>query len=106
MTEFIPMMPGQQYLLQEQSLISNLLGQIGYEVSGNKVIFSEDITIDSISAVNMKLLVSDISKLSDYDVLPIPASMESDIIEQVYAQFAPVQSSSDKVSNYSTENEK
>lgn len=89
-SQFIPVGMGQSFFLQSQPMISDLLGQVGYEVHGSDVIFLADITQapNSITAVWMKLIVLDLSQYGDWDLLPIPAHMESDIIEQVYQRFA------------------
>jgi hypothetical protein len=90
-TQFIPIPFGMATLLQTQPMISDLLGQIGYECQGGSIIFSKDITAApySINACTMQLVVLDISQYGDYDLLPLPADMEADAIEQVYQRFAP-----------------
>lgn len=98
--EFIPMAPGQYNLVSAQPGISDFLGQIGYEVVGNQAIFHRDITIEGITTVNMRLVVMDLSKYDDYAPLPIPADMESVVVEELYKIFAPVQATpADKVND-------
>lgn len=90
-SQFIPVGMGQSFFLQSQPMISDLLGQVGYEPSGLDILFLSDITKapNNITQVWMKLIVLDISQYGDFDILPIPADMEADVIEQVYARFAP-----------------
>lgn len=89
-SQFIPVSMGQSSFLQAQPMISDLLGQVGYEVHGTDVIFLSDITAapNNITAVWMKLVVNDFSQYGDFDILPIPADMEADLVEQVYGRFA------------------
>lgn len=84
---YIPLQAGQANLLKGQRMISNILGQVGYEVYGNYIVMTQDITIDEITSVNMRLLVSDISQYDDYTPLPIPADYAQTIIEEVYKSF-------------------
>ena len=94
------MAPGQYGLVAALPGISDFLGQIGYETVGNQAIFHRDITIDGITAVYMRLVVMDLSKYDDYAPLPIPADMESVVVEELYKQFAPVQATpADKIND-------
>lgn len=88
---FIPMMPGQAALLKDQPLICDLLGQTGYEVYGRSIITNKDITIDGTDTLWLRLVVSNVDELSDYDLLPIPADYASQIIDEVYKNFVPVE---------------
>lgn len=90
-SQFIPIPFGMAALLQSQPMISDLLGQIGYEPQGGSLVFDKDITAApySIAACTMQLVVLDISQYGDYDLLPLPADMEADAIEEVYQRFAP-----------------
>lgn len=85
---FIPLEMGQWGLLQSQPLINNLLGQVGYEWYGMDIIYSKDLTQPSPIAVTMRLVVLDISQYSDYDILPVPAEMEWDVIQEVYKLYS------------------
>lgn len=89
--EYIPVAPGQYNMLAAQPGISDFLGQIGYEVIGNQVIYHKDITISGITSVNMRLVVLDITKYDDYAPLPVPADMEATVVEELYKMFVPVQ---------------
>lgn len=85
---FIPFEPGQIQMIGEEPLISEILGQIGYEPMGKYIIFNKDITtnddINAITEVYMKLVVKDLSLYGDYEMLPIPASMEGEVIMQTF----------------------
>lgn len=87
--EYIPLEMGQANLLQSQPLINNLLGQTGYEVFGDRVIFTTDITIgnDNPKYVSMRLMILDISQYGNWDVLPILPEQEAQIIEIVSRLF-------------------
>lgn len=85
---FIPFEPGQLQMIGEEPLISDILGQIGYEPMGKYIIFNKDITTNDpdnkIDEVYMKLVVKDLSLYGDYEMLPIPASMEGEVIMQTF----------------------
>ena len=100
--QFIPMQAGQIFLLSNQPIISDLLGQIGYEVRSSEVVFHRDITIDEINEVNMTLVIHDILQYDDYAPLPIPADWEGLLIDELEKDFAPVRQAPDKaiVDNY------
>lgn len=85
---FIPLEMGQLGLLKSQPLINNLLGQVGYEWYGTDIIYTTDLTQPDPIEVTMRLVVLDISQYSDYDILPVPADMEWDIVQEVYKLFA------------------
>lgn len=99
--DFIPVPLGQGALLKADKLLNDLLGSVYYEVRKNEVIFSKDITLLDVTSVNMYLVVLDISLYSNTDPLPIPANMEEEIIEKVFAKFAPVIPETGIVNNYS-----
>ena len=86
---FIPLQIGQRSLLKTDSLLNGLLNQIGYEPKGKTIEYTQDITLLGYTTVTMDLVVSDLSTLSDTDLLPIPASYEEELIAEIYAQFSP-----------------
>lgn len=88
---FIPMKMGVFSQVKQQRLISDVLGQIGYEVQGKEVVYSKNLlAIDPmIEEVTMRLIVSDINIVGDYDLLPINADMEKIVVDGVYAIYAP-----------------
>lgn len=85
---FIPLEMGHWGLLKSQPLINDLLGQTGYEWYGMDIIYTKDLTQPSPIEVTMRLVVLDINQYSDYDILPIPADMEWDVIQEVYKLFS------------------
>lgn len=82
--EYIPLQPGQRRMVNTQSLINELLG-ITYEPSDGYAIFSKDLTGQKAS---MKLVVMDIGKYGDKELLPISPDMEKDVIDMVVARFS------------------
>jgi hypothetical protein len=88
--EFIPLQMGQGGLLKSQRLISELLGQVGYEVFGDKVIFTRNLKAISQDVVlAMRLVILDIAEYGDWDLLPIPPEMEMDVIMAVVEMYKP-----------------
>lgn len=85
--EYIPLEMGQRSLLQSQPLINDIMGQVGYEVYGKNIVFSKNIAQLGVPVVTIRLVVLDMSQYDDWDLLPIPADMESQVIEQVYKLF-------------------
>lgn len=72
--EYIPLQMGQWGLLQSQPLLSNLLGQCGYENFGMQILFTKDISNadpNNPYLVSMRLAILDASQYGDYDPLPI-----------------------------------
>ncbi len=100
--QFIPLQAGQTSLLRADKMLNNLLGQIGYEVKGNKVVFNKDITLLDINTVTMELAVMDISQYDTDDYLPIPSDFEAELIEQLVKMFAPVQPEAGDVSAFNS----
>lgn len=86
---FIPIPSGMYSALTTEPLISDLLGDIGYEVNGSEVIFTKDLTAESpaVTSVFIRLVVYDLDKYGDYDLLPIPADMEFEVVRQVAELF-------------------
>jgi hypothetical protein len=85
---FIPFGTGELQMIGEEPLISDILGQVGYEVRGKYIYFNTDITDNdtenAINEVYMLLAVKDLSLYGDFDMLPITASMEFDIIDMAF----------------------
>lgn len=84
--QFIPLPPGGWNLISRMKWMSLLGGtDIGYEVEGLNVVFTADITamVPPILQVQVKLIINDISSLSDFDPLPIPPEYEKTVIEEV-----------------------
>lgn len=87
----IPMQPGQAALLDGQPMICDLLNQIGYEIYGNAIITTRDVTIDNITTLWMRLVVMSIDQYDEYTSLPIPADYANQIIDEIYKSFVPVE---------------
>jgi hypothetical protein len=100
---FIPIPSGTFGLMKKIDFESTLLGNIGYEVDGQNVIYVSDIRSAplSITAVTIKLLVTNINNLGDYDILPIPSDMEYDVITQAVQLLTAYQPSDDSLNNNS-----
>jgi hypothetical protein len=90
---FIPASSGELEYAASQRLLSDLLTPYAYKVRGKDIIYNKDLTAQSpaISSVTMELVVSDFSKYSDYELLPINADMEFQVVETVIKMFAPMQ---------------
>ena len=87
-------------MLGQEFLANTLLGQICYEIAGRNVTFSQDITLLKMDTVNMDLMVFDMSKYSETDILPLPSDMEQQLLDDLYKMFAPIQAEPATVSNY------
>jgi len=82
--QFIPIQSGQSSFIKEQGLISNLLGAVGYELKGEYVVFTEDITAALvITSVDFQLLVMDLDHYADHDILPINPDMAAAVVQEV-----------------------
>jgi len=99
---FIPMQRGQNALLKSDLLLNSLLNQVGYEPSNKFITFTKDITLLGITKVDMDLIVFDMALYGIDDVLPIPASFEADIVNQLVQQFNPVQAENGQVNLLTT----
>lgn len=98
---FIPFQAGELQMLGEEPLISDILGQIGYYPMGKYIIFNKDITAgdneSSINEIYMLLAVKDLSLYSDWEMLPISSSMESDVIQGTVQYLSNQQPTNKKV---------
>ncbi len=96
---FIPFQPGELQMIGEDSLISDVLGQIAYEPRGKYIVFNKDITTNdednAINSVYMLLAVKDLSLYSDWEMLPITAEMEAQVIQNTF-QFLTAQMPANK----------
>jgi len=100
---FIPMLPGQTYLLQGQDYICDLLGNVGYEPAGLRLVFTKDLTLENVTSVTVTLVGIDIDTLSEYDLMPLDKGMEHTIVEELVKSFAPSQTNNDQVDSVDTE---
>lgn len=85
---FIPFSAGELQMIGEEPLLSDIMGQIGYEPRGKYIYFNKDITTNDddyrITEVYMLLAVKDMSLYGDFDLLPISSSMELEVIQATY----------------------
>jgi len=81
--QFIPMQQGQWNLIRNEEFIEGnlLLGNRTYEVDGKYLVFPTDIT-STIPKLLIRLAVTDFDELGDYDLLPIPADYEEQIVQE------------------------
>ena len=86
---FIPVRLGQYALLSKQPLINDLLDQVGYEVDGNRLITTKDITIDGTTEIFIKLVVLDLEQYDDNTPLPLPADYEDLLVQSLIKHFMP-----------------
>ena len=87
--EFIPLQMGQGALIKSQPMINNLLGQVGYEVFGNQVIFTADLTqLMPGETLSMRLAILDANEYGDWDILPLPPEFEWQVITEVYKMYS------------------
>lgn len=87
--EFIPLQMGQAGLLKSQPLISNILGQVGYENYGLEVVFTKDIKgLFPDVVLAMRLAIMDISQYGDWDILPILPEQEWQVIQEVVKLYS------------------
>ena len=88
--EFIPIPNGQFSFIKKQRLISDLLGRVGYEVRGKQVVFTTNLVTAGMPKVSVEMIVMDMSKYSDYELLPINPELEFQVVDTVYKMFAPI----------------
>lgn len=84
-TQYIPIPQGQA------SMVKGLLNELvncGYEVHDNYIEFNKDITGQK---VLMRLLIMDLDQYGPYDLLPIPADQEANVIQKVVEMFSKKQ---------------
>lgn len=96
--ELIPVQPGQRSIINTQSLLSAIIGTT-YEPEEKYLVLSKDL---SDKTVTVKLVVMDISKYGEWDLLPISPDMEKDVIDMVVARFSN-EPRPDKVEDSGTE---
>jgi len=72
-------------LRSQNDLVNNIGGKIGYQVRDGWAIFTENIiATKNIRFVDMQLVGLDMSKYSDYDLLPISADMAAKLVMDAY----------------------
>lgn len=104
--EFIPLQMGQFNLLRSQPMINDILGQVGYEVYGNELVYTKNLTqLFPNETVSMRLAILDMDKYGDYDILPLPPEYEIDVVTEVYKLYS-TQAIPDKVVDSTVKEEK
>lgn len=81
---FIPIPASTYGIIKPQALLGDLSGLIGYEVVGKDIIFTQNLPGQSVNNVFIRLVGMDMSQLTDYDLLPISADMEAQVVQTVY----------------------
>ena len=81
---FVPIPTSMYGIVKPQDMLGDLSGLIGYEVVGSEVIYTKNLVGMGISSVYMRLVGANLSLLTDYDILPVSADMEAQIVQMVY----------------------
>lgn len=79
---FIPIPTSMTGIFRPSEILADT--QISYEVVGGTVIFNKNLPGLNINSVYIRLVGVDISQISDYDLLPLSADMEAQVVTQVY----------------------
>ena len=84
--QFIPYQSGQRWMMRKEKLLSKVIGQYGFEVNGLEVLFDTDLlnSDNPITEVEVVLIIADTNKLGDWDLVPLPADMVGEVIQEVY----------------------
>jgi len=83
--QFIPLDSGQFSLIKDfDPLVSNgkILGNYIYYIDGKNIMFPTNI-FSSVPKVMVRLVISDISTMGDFDLLPIPNDYADQVIKNV-----------------------
>lgn len=81
---FIPIPTSMYGIIKPQALLGDLSGLIGYEVVGKDIIFTKNLPGMGVNNVFIRLVGVDLSQLTDYDILPLSADMEAQVVQAVY----------------------
>jgi len=89
--EFIPLQMGQGGLIKSQPMINDLLGQVGYDCFGDKLIFTKDIkSLFPDVVLAMRLVIMDVSQYGDFDLLPLLPEQTWQIKQEVIKLYSGV----------------
>jgi hypothetical protein len=103
--ELIPLQMGQGGLIKSQPLLNDLLGQVGYECFGDKLVFTKDIkSLFPDVTLAMRLAIMDVSQYGDFDPLPILPEMEFQIKQEVVKMYSEEPVADNVVDSSNTEN--
>jgi len=86
----IPLVTGQIELLQTDTLLNDLMGRWGYTPSGKTLYYTKDLTLFSITKVDMRLVVFDMALYGANDTLPVPADYTDWLEDELLKEFAPI----------------
>ncbi len=104
-SELIPLQMGQGGLIKSQPLLNDLLGQVGYECFGDKLVFTKDIkSLFPDVVLAMRLAILDVSQYGDYDALPILPEMEWQVKQEVVKMYSQEPVADNVVDSTTTEN--
>ncbi len=81
---FIPIPTSMYGIVKPQDLLGDLSGLISYEVVGKDIIFNTNLPGQSVNSVYIRLVGVDINAVTDYEILPLTADMEAQVITQVF----------------------
>lgn len=81
---FIPIPTSMYGIVKPQDLLGDLSGLISYEVVGKDIIFNTNLPGQSVNSVYIRLVGVDINAVTDYEILPLTADMEAQVVTQVY----------------------
>jgi len=95
----IPVQISQNVMISSQDVLNDLI-DVTYTPNGKYLDYNKDLTIQGIKSVFVKLVGSDISKMDEYDVLPIGADIEMIVVEDLVKVFLPFQQSDKVVDSY------
>jgi hypothetical protein len=95
---FVPIPTSLYGIVKPQTLLGDLSGLIGYEVVGKDVIFTKDLVGLGINNVYLRLVGVDMAQLGDYDLLPLSADLEVQVVTKVFEILAQVPPA-DKINN-------
>ena len=103
--ELIPLQMGQGGLIKSQPLLNDLLGQVGYECFGDKLVFTKDIkSLFPDVTLAMRLAIMDVSQYGDWDALPLLPEMEFQIKQEVVKMYSEEPVADNVVDSSNTEN--
>ena len=84
---FVPIPTSMYGVVKPQAMLGDLSGLIGYEVIGADVVFTKNLPSMGINSVYMRLVGSDLSTVSDYEILPLSSDMEAQVVQTVYSML-------------------
>lgn len=100
--QFIPLQVGQWFLIKDFSPLvgstGTILGNRTYTVDGKYLVFPTDIT-SAIPDLIIKLVISDISLMSDHDLLPLPADYADTVVKETLRMLGVIPQVEDVVND-------